>query len=99
MAVLAGEADTDARAVGHLHLTATLDMEEEGIHRIVDPQQLQTAAGERPGLDLRPARQRRPAAVDARQSPPRFPAARDRAARESERTAPTTHAAAARSNR
>ncbi len=68
MAILAGKADTDARAVGHLHLTATLDMEEEGVHRVVDPEQLQTATRKRAGVDLRSARQRRPAAVDARQS-------------------------------
>jgi hypothetical protein len=63
MPVLAREPDTHTRAVGHLHEARALQMEKEGIHRIIDPEQFQAAPRERAGVDLPSARQRQPAAV------------------------------------
>ena len=52
MAVLAGVADPDQRAVVELDLAGALDLQEELVDRVVDPEQLQAAVGQRAGLDV-----------------------------------------------
>ena len=50
-AVLVGIADARGLAGGQAHLTRALDLQEESIDRIVDPEQLELASGKRTAVD------------------------------------------------
>ena len=52
LAVLAGVADPDQRAVVEADLARALDLQEELGDRVVDPEQLEAAPGQRAGVDL-----------------------------------------------
>ena len=52
MAVLAGVAHPDQRAILEPHLTGALDLQEELVDRIVDPEQLQAALIQGAGVDV-----------------------------------------------
>ena len=75
MAVGAGVADSHLAAVGQTDAARSLDVQEERIGRVVDPDQLEAAPGERPAIDPCARGERIEAAVRAAKGEGKLPEA------------------------